>query len=171
MLTGTHACLIKCDSMKPTVSSSACYLVSFCSRFRSYANRVLWMMYFACTCDVHTFGLSNHCVSQFACKSVSFENVCISGVSTIFIRWQCLMYSTRVCSLVNLRGGWVGRGGHPPPCLPPRLPPRPPPPPPPTYPTPTPRLPPHTYPPPPTHNLHHHQLTHLNKEKTKTKRN
>ena len=22
------------------------------------------------------------------------------------------MYSTRVCSLVNLRGGWVGRGGR-----------------------------------------------------------
>ena len=98
------------------------------------------------------------------------------------IRWQRLMYSTRVCSLVNLRGGWVGRGGHPPPtpCLPPRpptpcLPPHPP-----TYPphplptppppTPPPCLPPHL-PPPPTHNLHHHQLTHLNKEKTKTKRN
>ena len=26
------------------------------------------------------------------------------------IRRQRLMYSTRVCSLVNLRGGWVGGG-------------------------------------------------------------
>ena len=42
------------------------------------------------------------------------------------------MYSTRVCSLVNLRGGWVGRGGNPP--LPTHLPPPPPYPPPPTHP-------------------------------------
>ena len=67
-----------------------------------------------------------------------------------FLRRQRLMYSTRVCSLVNLRGGWVGRGGNPP--HPPTTPPLPTPPPPPTYP-----LPPHTYPPhpptppPPTH--------------------
>ena len=57
------------------------------------------------------------------------------------IRRQRLMYSTRVCSLVNLRGGWVGRGGNPP-----AYPPTPPP---------TPRLPPppptHLPPPPPTH--------------------
>ena len=45
------------------------------------------------------------------------------------------MYSTRVCSLVNLRGGWVGRGGNPPP---------------PTYPPPPTPHPP-TPPPPPTH--------------------
>ena len=45
------------------------------------------------------------------------------------------MYSTRVCSLVNLRGGWVGRGGVTPPAYPP------------THPPPT-HLPP---PPPPTH--------------------
>ena len=123
-----------------------------------------------------------------------------SGLEDFFIRRQRLMYSTRVCSLVNLRGGWVGRGGHPPPCLPPHPPaphtPHPPPTPhPQPYlpPTPTPHLPPPTpippppclpphpppaypptpphLPPPPTHNLHHHQLTHLNKEKTKTKRN
>ena len=79
------------------------------------------------------------------------------------------MYSTRVCSLVNLRGGWVGRGGNPPayPPTPPAYPPTPPTPHPPTLPPPTHLPPPH----PPTHNLHHHQLTHLNKEKTKTKRN
>ena len=29
----------------------------------------------------------------------------------LFIRRQRLMYSTRVCSLVNLRGGWVGGVG------------------------------------------------------------
>ena len=64
------------------------------------------------------------------------------------------MYSTRVCSLVNLRGGWVGRGGNPPP--PPTYPPPPthlptPPPTPPTYLPP--QLPPPTHlpPPPPTH--------------------
>ena len=45
------------------------------------------------------------------------------------------MYSTRVCSLVNLRGGWVGRGGPPTPRLPH----------PPAYP-PTPCLPPPTHP-------------------------
>ena len=54
------------------------------------------------------------------------------------------MYSTRVCSLVNLRGGWVGRGGqaYPPTRLPPHPPCLPTPPPP-------PHLPPHL--PPPTH--------------------
>ena len=65
------------------------------------------------------------------------------------------MYSTRVCSLVNLRGGWVGRGGNPPTTYPPT----------PYLPPPPPHLPPTPPPtPPPTHNLHHHQLTHLNKE-------
>ena len=80
------------------------------------------------------------------------------------IRRQRLMYSTRVCSLVNLRGGGVTPPHLPTP--PPAYPPTPPP----THlppPTPHPPTPPH----PPTHNLHHHQLTHLNKEKTKTKRN
>ena len=61
------------------------------------------------------------------------------------IWWQRLMYSTQVCSLVNLRGGWVGRGGNPPTH----------PPPPPTHPLPPPPHPPtpHTPPPPPTHPL------------------
>ena len=58
-------------------------------------------------------------------------------------RRQRLMYSTRVCSLVNLRGGWVGRG------LPPTPPPTPPTPTPPTPHPPPPRLPPP--PTPPTH--------------------
>ena len=53
-----------------------------------------------------------------------------SSYSFCLFRRQCLMYSTRVCSLVNLRGGWVGRGGNPPtypPTPPPTYPPTPPP--------------------------------------------
>ena len=68
----------------------------------------------------------------------------LRGSRSIFRR-QRLMYSTRVCSLVNLRGGWVGRGGNPP-CLPTYPPPTYPPTPPPTH-----LPPPPTYPPPPTH--------------------
>ena len=69
------------------------------------------------------------------------------------IRQQRLMYSTRVCSFVNLRGGWVGRGVTPPPThLPPHLPTYPPqhPPTPPTHLPPPPTYPPHP-PTPPTH--------------------
>ena len=68
-------------------------------------------------------------------------------------RWQRLMYSTRVCSLVNLRGGWVGRGGNPPTYLP-TPPPTHLPPPTPHPPTPPPHPPTYPYPPlppPPTH--------------------
>ena len=119
----------------------------------------------------------NHQTQIWKSTGVSIHGF-IGNEAELFRR-QRLMYSTRVCSLVNLRGGWVGRGvGNPPPPThlppPPRLPTYPPPPPPTHLPPPPPTHlpPPPTYPPhPPTHNLHHHQLTHLNKEKTKTKRN
>ena len=69
-----------------------------------------------------------------------------SALDDTLIRRQCLMYSTRVCSLVNLRGGWVGRGGNPPHLPPHHHPPTYPPTPPPTTPTPTPPPTPPTHP-------------------------
>ena len=68
---------------------------------------------------------------KLVCLTIKFSE------NTVIIRRQRLMYSTRVCSLVNLRGGWVWRGGNPPPPThlpPPAYPPTPPHPPPPTHP-------------------------------------
>ena len=80
-------------------------------------------------------------VLEFGDRHCLFAKRVIPHCLGLIFRRQRLMYSTRVCSLVNLRGGWVGRGGNPPayPPTPPAYPPTPPP----TYPP--------TYPPPPTH--------------------